>query len=149
MCNDDSYMLNHLLFDDWFVSSIATDTQDYNQDQSAQSTMFTKTTSSSPLRCPTASISRPRGADSRTCEPGGHECLSATKDSKTGLFAFESIASKLEVDGMFNINSVSLDAWKALLRQSRDAEVPYLYANGNTNDRQRRFLFLSAHLDRR
>jgi hypothetical protein len=59
-------------------------------------------------------------------------CNSAGKNAATGMYSFESIASKLEVAGMFNINSASLDAWKALLRQSRDAEVPYLSANGRT-----------------
>ena len=33
MCNDDTYILNHLLFDDWFVSSIAPDLKDFVRDQ--------------------------------------------------------------------------------------------------------------------
>ena len=35
MCNDDTYILNHLLFDDWFVSSIAPDLKDYGSSDQA------------------------------------------------------------------------------------------------------------------
>jgi hypothetical protein len=35
---------------------------------------------------------------------------------------------------MFNINSVSLDAWKAILRQGRDLQVPWLSPDGATNN---------------
>ena len=38
----------------------------------------------------------------------------------------------LEVEGMFNINSVSVDAWKALLRSNRSVQVPYLSTSGAT-----------------
>ena len=58
--------------------------------------------------------------------------MTSAKDSKTGKYSFETIASKLVVDGMFNINSVSVEAWKAILRQSRNMQVPYLAADGST-----------------
>ena len=58
--------------------------------------------------------------------------MTSAKDSKTGKYSFETIASNFVVDGMFNINSVSVEAWKAILRQSRNMQVPYLAADGST-----------------
>ena len=41
------------------------------------------------------------------------------------------IASKLEVHGMFNINSTSVEAWTALLRHLKDAKAPILDREGS------------------
>ncbi len=132
MCNDDSYILNHLLFDDWFVSSIAPDTNDFKSTtkRTLQNVYKDHLELTTPL--PNRFYLPALGADSPTVSQAVTNAVSTTKDGKTDMYAFESIASTLEVDGMFNINSVSLAAWKALLRQSRDAEVPYLSANGRT-----------------
>ena len=56
------------------------------------------------------------------------------KSSRSGAMddTYQTIASQLVVDGMFNINSVSLDAWKAILRHNRDTETPYITASGST-----------------
>jgi len=61
------------------------------------------------------------------------QAVATEQDTNTGLYTYQTIASQLEVDGMFNVNSVSLDAWKAILRHNRDAEVPYLLPNGGTD----------------
>ena len=50
---------------------------------------------------------------------------------------------------MFNINSVSLDAWKAILRQSRDTAGPLPRRQWQHQSRQCLLLLLSAHLHRR
>jgi hypothetical protein len=40
------------------------------------------------------------------------------------------VASRLEVDGMFNVNSTSVKAWRALLGHARKQHVAYYTANG-------------------
>jgi len=54
-------------------------------------------------------------------------------DDETGLYTYQTISSEIEVEGMFNINSVSLDAWKAILKHSRGGEVPYIDKSGVTS----------------
>ena len=132
MCNDDGYMLNHLLFDDWFVSSIATDTLDFSQSTERSINDVYKDHLELTTSLPNRFYLAARGADFPSVSQAVTNAVSAAKDIKTDMYAFESIASKLEVDGMFNINSVSLEAWKALLRQNRNAEVPYLGSDGQT-----------------
>lgn len=137
MCNDDCYMLNHLLFDDWFVSSIAPDLQDFSKsvDRSISAVYKDHLTGTTPLPnrfyLPTPDATMVDGK--RDVDQAVANVVAKTPDSKTGLYGYESVATKLEVDGMFNVNSISLDAWKALLRQSRDVKVPYLASNGSTN----------------
>ena len=133
MCNDDSYILNHLLFDDWFFSSIAKDVRDFGSGtrRSINNVYQDHLSLTTPLpnRCYVAA----QGADSPKLSDAVSAAMATSKDSKTGKYQFETIASKLEVDGMFNINSASIEAWKAILRHSRDLQVPYLAANGSTN----------------
>jgi hypothetical protein len=62
--------------------------------------------------------------------------MSTAKDKASNLYQYELLASKIDVEGMFNINSTSVEAWKALLRQSRNLQVPYLAPNGSTNNGQ-------------
>ncbi|CAA7072485.1 Unannotated, partial [Lentimonas sp. CC11] len=40
--------------------------------------------------------------------------------------AWHDVASEIEVEGMFNINSTSVSAWTALLRNMYDEDVPEL-----------------------
>ena len=133
MCNDDTYILNHLFFDDWFVSSITREPGDFNSatKRTMQSVYQDHLTRATPLAnrfyLPAPGAGIPGPAEAATA------AMATSLDSKTGKYPFETIASKLEVEGMFNINSVSLEAWKAILRQSRDLHVPYLAANGSTN----------------
>jgi hypothetical protein len=136
MCNDDTFILNHLLFDDWFVSSIAPDLQDYSKNSKRSLTSVYQDHLELKTPLPNRSYLPSRDAAEVAGKVDVSQAVSnansTAKDGKTGMYSFESIASKFEVEGMFNINSTSLEAWKSLLRQSRDAEVPYLAANGNT-----------------
>ena len=116
--NDDSYIANHLLFDDWFVSSIAPDTAPY----SASETRNIATAYNDHL---SGATSLP---NHRYFPVNGKATdLDTTADWKPWYH----IASKLEVHGMFNINSTSVEAWKALLRHLKDADVPHYQANGS------------------
>ena len=132
MCNDDTYILNHLLFDDWFVSSITKDVRNFGSasDRTISATYQDHLTFTTPLPnrfyLPAPKADSPKLSDAVTA------AMSSAKDSKTGKYQFETIASKLVVDGMFNINSISVEAWKAILRQSRDMQIPYLAATGST-----------------
>ena len=135
--NDDSYLLNHLLFDDWFCSSIADDVKDFGSsvERTAEQVYRDHLTNTQAL--PNRLYESAPGATSPSLDEAVTEAaVSGTKagikNIKTDKYPFETIASKLQVNGMFNINSVSLEAWKAILRQSRDMKVPYLAADGST-----------------
>jgi hypothetical protein len=136
MCNDDCYMLNQLFFDDWFVSSIAPALRDHqvqvNNTSSVVYRNHLELTKPLPNRnyLPSPDASVVNGKTDVTAAVSS--AVSAAKNRTTGMYSFETIASKLQVDGMFNVNSISLDAWKALLRQSRDIGVPYLDRSGRT-----------------
>lgn len=94
---DHSYLGNHLLFDDWFVSSITTGTE---HDDFLNGTL---------------------APNNEMYIPASDAATAATFDSETSWY---DIASKMEVDGMFNVNSTSAEAWKALLKNLKGAMVP-------------------------
>ena len=135
--NDDTYLLNHLLFDDWFCSSIANDVTDFGSssrrtaEQVYQDHLTLTQALPNRLYGPAPGATSPSLADA-VADAAVSGSKAGVKNPNTGKYPFESIASKLQVNGMFNINSVSLDAWKAILRQSRDVQVPYLAADGST-----------------
>ena len=54
--------------------------------------------------------------------------------------AWKNIASRLEVEGMFNVNSTSVTAWRALLGHARNHKVPYTNGSGGGLARRRRGL---------
>ncbi|MEO5912771.1 MAG: hypothetical protein ABIS50_00950 [Luteolibacter sp.] len=132
MVNDDSYLLNNLLFDDWFVSSITKDLKAFSSatNRTANAVYSEHLKLDKPL--PNRFYLPAPGAEAPDVNTAASKAMSNTKDSVTGKYSFETVASKLEVEGMFNINSTSLEAWKALLRQGRAAQVPYLDAAGAT-----------------
>ncbi len=125
-CNDDTFILNHLLFDDWFVSSIAPDLDDFSRNEKRSITKVYQDHFEARLPLPNRFYRAAPGADP------SFEVDSSTPDPKTGMYAYETVASQLEVEGMINVNSVSVDAWKSWLRQGRDSKVPYLDAGGST-----------------
>ena len=125
MCNDDCYYLNHLLFDDWFFSSITDDLQDF----SAATKRPAQTVYEDHLKMT-------KRLPNRFYLPAGDATLptitAAVARDFTPTSAYQTIASKLDVEGMFNINSLSVEAWKSVLRQGRGTHVPYLAPGGST-----------------
>ena len=128
--HDDSYCANHLLFDDWFVSSIAPDPSNFgNSGRSLQATYTDFLTGKTAL-------------GNRAYQPlREDQALAAVSASKaTGLYndhvaktdSWKSIASRFEVEGMFNVNSTSVKAWRALLGHARHQRVPYIIETGNS-----------------
>jgi hypothetical protein len=113
---DDSYIANRMLFDDWFLSSIAPETTDWSGAtlRSIQQVYQDHVTLKKPL-------------------PNSAYLPSTKADAAQDLVAktrYTTIASRLDVKGMFNINSTSVIAWKSLLGHSRDSDVPVLGPGG-------------------
>ena len=115
---DHSYISNHLLYDDWFVSSIAPETAPFS---SAEVRSVEETYKDF--------ISGVEGLPNTAYIPAQAlsvaEASSAASDLIGDSTSWHNVASKLEVDGMFNINSTSVAAWTALLKHADGDEVPY------------------------
>lgn len=127
--HDDSYCINHLLFDDWFFSSIAPDPDSFGADgRDLQTTFREFVEGEAPL-------------PNRAYRPiaGDLAAASGSKGRADELFAAEvnrrdswrTIASRLEVEGMFNVNSTSVTAWRALLGHARNQRVPHVKDSGS------------------
>ena len=124
---DDSYCANHLLFDDWFFSSIAPDPTHFGtsgRDQKQNYTDFI--TGVKPL------ANRAYLPISEDQSTNNSAAASVYQAEVAKVDSWKTIASRLEVEGMFNINSTSVKAWRALLGHARNQRVPYIHnAGGN------------------
>lgn len=119
---DHSYVANHLLFDDWFVSSIAPETTGYSSAAIRDTETVYSEFLSGDVKLPN-SVYLPAEQLSKSAADSAASAL-LSDDS-----AWHSVASKLEVDGMFNINSTSVSAWTAMLKHMRGGEMPYVSNN--------------------
>lgn len=133
--HDDSYCLNHALFDDWFFSSIAPEPRNFGN-AAASSTVKSVYTDlltdpSSPL------LNRSYKAileDTGEASVSGDAASAvATRNVGSAATSWKTIASRLEVEGMFNVNSTSVNAWRALLGHARNQKIPYLNAGGGNS----------------
>lgn len=116
---DHSYVANHLFFDDWFVSSISPEITEgatsearslekvYGEFISGQSTLPNR------AYVPAATVEIADADD-------------AADDLMNDMNSWHDVASKLEVNGMFNVNSTSVEAWAALLGHMNGGDVPYI-----------------------
>lgn len=137
-CNDDTYILNHLLFDDWFVSSIAQDPEDFSASEERPIEYVYRDHLNAEYRIPLPNRFFLPAPDADPDFP----VTSASPDPDTEMYSYETVASQLEVRGMINVNSVSVEAWESWLRQGRDVRVPYLTADGSTQlDDEQSFAF--------
>ncbi|MDB9741582.1 hypothetical protein OAB00_01870 [Akkermansiaceae bacterium] len=115
---DHSYVSNHILFDDWFFSSITPEFEDFNpinELRSIEQVYAEHLSGVTPLR-------NNQYQPAKTIPQASALALATTE--LTDVDVWQNIASKMEVQGMFNINSTSKEAWKALLMNQRDAKVP-------------------------
>jgi len=115
---DHSYMANHLLFDDWFVSSIAPETHSWDSSiyRTKEEVYQDHLLQNIPL---------PNSAYlPRSLAHSESEAVDRTDADLSPNTAWHNIASKIEVEGMFNINSTSVTAWSAILRNLRNAKMP-------------------------
>ena len=121
---DDSYCANHLLFDDWFVSSITPDPTHFGSSGRSQQATYTDfVTGKTPLG---NRAYQPILADRATAALSTAKATKLYTDYVAKTDSWRSIASRLEVEGMFNVNSTSVTAWRALLGHARKQRVPYL-----------------------
>jgi hypothetical protein len=120
---DDSYCANHLLFDDWFLSSITPDPGNFGATTRTQKQTHSDFLTGAvplanrayrPIR-EDAAATDPNALFSRHIEP---------------VDAWKTIASRLEVEGMFNVNSTSVTAWRALLGHARGQKVARISGSG-------------------
>lgn len=127
--HDDSYCANHILFDDWFFSSIAPDPSSFGAGggRNLQKTFTDFIAGIEPL-------------DNRAYRPIAEDSGAASADSKAAdtvynthvkkADGYKSVASRIEVEGMFNVNSTSVTAWRALLGHARNQRVPHMQESG-------------------
>jgi hypothetical protein len=127
--HDDSYCANHLLFDDWFFSSIAPDPTNFGTSgKNLQKTYTDFVSGVSPLG---NHAYKPLGMDTAAATTtAGANSLYSKNISPSN--SWRTIASRLEVEGMFNVNSTSVTAWRALLGHARDQKVPYIREAGTS-----------------
>ncbi|MEJ6701608.1 MAG: hypothetical protein QNL01_11670, partial [Akkermansiaceae bacterium] len=124
---DDSYCANHILFDDWFFSSIAPDPSGFGPDGGTdlRQNYIDFLTGEDPLTNRSyLSIQEDQVTD--TTKAG-----EIYTDEVQPSDSWKTIASRLEVQGMFNVNSTSVKAWRALLGHARNHKIPYTKADGS------------------
>lgn len=129
--HDDSYCANHLLFDDWFLSSIAAGNPiDFGMtgSSSLQTNFMNFENGTVPLinRC-----YKPLPEDAAAANGGATSTTDLYNKYVNNANAWKNIASHLEVEGMFNVNSTSVTAWRALLGHAYKQKTPY--TNGSSS----------------
>ncbi len=138
--NDDSYCANHVLFDDWFVSSIAPNPANLGKPTSTETlnkTYIDFVSGKTPLP---NNAYRPIPADAATGQTTtGADSLYTSQVNKPE--SWQTIASRLEVEGMFNVNSTSVKAWRALLGHARKQKIPYITPSGITLSGESNYAF--------
>ena len=133
---DDSYCLNHILFDDWFFSSVAPLPADWASLRPSTGTehvwnsavmdsmkknwaSFAAGTTTLPNSwfLPNSSAS---ALDLAVTSIGPFSSMLAQP------VAYQRVAASLRVPGQFNVNSTSVPAWRALLGSLRSTSVPFI-----------------------
>ncbi len=119
--HDDSYCTNHLLFDDWFFSSLAPSAAGLGAPGPLDTLKKTYTdfiNGTAPLANRAYKAITPDTSSAADIDTLFSKHIDQVDSWKT-------IASRLEVEGMFNVNSTSVKAWRALLGHARGQRVPY------------------------
>lgn len=115
---DDSYCMNWMLMDGYFFSSIAPQTQDWSSVTKGNLNL------DEVYRRHLTQEQRLLNAQYLPVRKLRNDEVSAAVQRDLNLpTAWQTIASRLKVDGMFNVNSTSVEAWKSLLEHARDQEV--------------------------
>lgn len=127
---DDFYCANHLLFDDWFCSSIAPDPTGFglSNGQSLQNVFTSFVNGTAPLA---NRAYKPIAQDTATAAANSSGASTLYSTQVNTATSWQTIASRIEVEGMFNVNSTSQTAWRALLGHARQQEVAYMSGAGS------------------
>ncbi len=114
---DHSYLANQALWDSYFLSGIAPQTAvtfDTKRDQKTVAQDFLTSSKSLPVKQYKLSL---QGVDPSTV-------LAKLVNGTAPVGGSEKLtASYISVDGMFNVNSTSVEAWKALLSSLRNRDI--------------------------
>jgi Tfp pilus assembly protein PilX len=124
MLADHSYLVNEALWDDWFFSGIAPQTAPAFATKRAQRVVaqeFLEGKSDLPVR---------RYLPALGGEDPARVLASLFSGANPSTAATQLSASLLRVDGMFNVNSTSVEAWKAMLGGLRGHPVLARDASG-------------------
>jgi hypothetical protein len=127
---DDAYCANHLLFDDWFVSSIAPDPNHFGSTGRSQQATYCDFLTGKTALGNRAYQPIPADRAFAASSPANAGKLYGDLAGRTA--SWRTIASRLEVEGMFNVNSTSVTAWRSLLGHARNQRVPYIRESGNS-----------------
>lgn len=122
---DHSYLANQALFDDYFLSGIAPQSVNTFPKNSSQKQVATNFFTHAASGKPTVSryVPNTRGIDPSTIVNN----LITTRPKPT---AAAEIASYIKVEGLFNVNSTSIEAWKSLLGSRSGRKIVIRDANG-------------------
>lgn len=125
--HDDSYILNHMFFDDWFVSSIAPQPAGFGSGGGTYEDTY-----KSFVQGKTQLANRAYKAILEDLVQDATEATTRYEEHVKPVDSWKTVASRLEVEGMFNVNSTSVRAWRALLGHARNQKIPHLNARGNS-----------------
>jgi hypothetical protein len=115
---DHAYLANAALWDSWYFSSLTPQTaQPYRAKtrtlQQVFDDFFPQSSGENPVPLPTARISPHRTSDEAALR-------SLVRNNTPTTDAYRRLAAHLLVDGAFNVNSTSVNAWKVMLGSMRD-----------------------------
>lgn len=112
---DHSYHVNRMLWDSWFLSSIVQRQAPHHAERKTAREVY-RDFLTDPVGKPLPNRRMKPTADA--VAGGPDELFDASHD------AHELASSKLMVEGAFNVNSASVEAWKAILGSMEDIHVP-------------------------
>lgn len=118
LMHDDAYCANHLLFDDWFVSSIAPQPKVLGGDIAKSIDTVYREYLKGEFKLSNRAY-RPIADDSSVSDSVASTRVTQVLNSADGWLK---MGSRFEVEGMFNVNSTSVEAWKAILGHARNRE---------------------------
>jgi type II secretory pathway pseudopilin PulG len=116
--HDDAYCANHLLFDDWFVSSVAPEPVVLGGNIARSIDTVYKDYLMGENRLSNRSY-QPIADDSEVSDSVATTRVAQVVNSADGWLK---VASRFQVEGMFNVNSTSVEAWKAILGHAKSRE---------------------------
>ena len=111
---DHSYLLNDVLWDRYFFSSIVDQTAEYAGQSRSRTKVLSDLLKGEQSTLNTRLIASPHYEDSDKV---------AADVFQSNVSAARGLAGKLMVKGMFNVNSDSVDAWRAMLMSLRDEAI--------------------------
>jgi len=139
---DDSYCLNHVLFDDWFFSSLAPLPADWAslRPSAGNEHVWNSAVLDSMKKNWASFVAGTKALPNSWYLPNENAALFNLSATGTTGFsgvpaqpvAYQQVAASLRVPGQFNVNSTSVVAWRALLGNLRSTSVPYITPGTST-----------------